>query len=400
MNREDFPILNKNKELIYFDNSATTFKPQSVISSIEEYYTTYTANAHRGDYDNSVEVDQKYEGVRDKVKEYISADDRKEIIFTKGTTDSLNMIVFGYMKYYLKDGDEVLLSKSEHASNILPWMNLANIVGIKIKFIDLDEDLTLTKENIEKQITKNTKVISIAHITNVVGDIRDLNMIGKICKDNNLMFIVDAAQSVAHTKIDVKKFNIDFLGFSAHKMFGPTGVGVLYGKYDLLNKLIPTQYGGGMNSFFESTGEVEYKELPERLEAGTPNIAGVIGLGAAIDYINKIGIDNIHKHEVELKRYAIEKLKDIPDLKIYNINQESGIVVFNIEKIFSQDLAVYLNHYKICVRSGNHCAKILKDEIKTTNTCRASFSIYNTKKEIDVLVDVLKNHKNIYDIIL
>lgn len=400
MNREDFPILNNNKNLIYFDNGATTFKPQSVIESIEKYYTTYTANAHRGDYDNSVEVDQKYEGVRDKVKELIGANDKKEIVFTSGTTASLNMIVFGYMRYYLNDGDEVILSKSEHASNILPWMNLANIIGIKIKFVDLDENLSVSKENLEKIITDKTKVISLAHITNVIGDIRDLEMIGNICKENNILFVVDAAQSIAHVKIDVKKYNIDFLGFSGHKMFGPTGIGVLYGRYELLDKLIPVQYGGGMNSFFESTGEVEYKELPERLEAGTQNIAGVIGLGAAIDYINKIGIDNIHKYEVELKEYVIEKLKDIPDLKIYNSNQKTGIVVFNINKVFSQDLSVYLNHYKICVRSGNHCAKILKDEIKTTNTCRASFSIYNTKEEIDKLVDVLKNHDNIYNIIL
>lgn len=400
MNRDDFPIFKEKKDLIYFDNGATTLKPQRVIDSITSYYSSYTANAHRGDYDNSIEVDSKYEGVRTKVKNFINAESEKEIIFTKGTTDSLNMIVFGFMINYLKDGDEVLISKSEHASNVLPWMELANRIGIKIKYVELNEDFELTPENILKNITEKTKVISLAHVTNVIGDVRDINSIGKICKEHNIIFVVDAAQSIGHVKIDVTKSNIDFLAFSAHKMLGPTGVGVLYGKYNLLDKLIPTSYGGGMNSFFESTGEVEYKELPERLEAGTQNIAGVIGMGEAIDYINKIGIDNIHKHELELKKYAIEKLSDVPNLKIYNKNSQSGIVVFNIDKIFSQDLAVYLNHYKICVRSGNHCAKILKDEIKVSNTCRASFYIYNTKEEIDKLVDVLESRENIFDIIL
>ena len=400
MNRQDFPIFENNKDLIYFDNGATTLKPKCVVDEITKYYTNYTANAHRGDYDNSVEVDQKYEGVREKVKDLINSEDVSEIVFTKGTTNSINMIVFGFMQYYLKDGDEVILSRSEHASNILPWMELANRVGIKIRYVDLDNYFNITKENLEKCINDKTKVISLAHITNVIGDIRDLNMIGRLCEKNNIIFVVDAAQSIGHVKIDVQKDNISFLAFSAHKMLGPTGVGVLYGKKDLLEKLIPLEYGGGMNSFFESTGEVEYKPIPERLEAGTQNIAGVIGMGAAIDYIKNIGLENIHNYEVDLKKYALEKLSEINDLKIYNKSSENGIVVFNIEKIFSQDLAVYLNHFKICVRSGNHCAKILKDEIKTTNTCRASFGLYNTKEEIDRLVEALKNHDNIYDIIL
>ena len=297
-------------------------KPQKVIDSITSYYSSYTANAHRGDYDNSIEVDSKYEGVRTKVKNFINAESEKEIIFTKGTTDSLNMIVFGFMINYLKDGDEVLISKSEHASNVLPWMELANRIGIKIKYVELNEEFELTPENILKNITEKTKVISLAHVTNVIGDVRDINSIGKICKEHNIIFVVDAAQSIGHVKIDVTKSNIDFLAFSAHKMLGPTGVGVLYGKYNLLDKLIPTSYGVGMNLFFESTGEVEYKELPERLEAGTQNIAGVIGMGEAIDYINKIGIDNIHKHELELKKYAIEKLSDIPNLKIFYKNMK------------------------------------------------------------------------------
>lgn len=400
MNREDFPIFDNHSNLIYFDNGATTFKPKQVISAVVDYYTNYTANAHRGDYDNSVEVDQKYEGTREKVKKFLNADKSSEIIFTKGTTDSLNMVVFGFMKYYLKDGDEVLITRSEHASNVLPWLELANIIGIKVKFIPLEKDFAVSMDNIKKMINKNTKVISLAHVTNVIGDVRNVDEIGSFCNKNNIIFVVDAAQSIGHLKIDVRKSNIDFLAFSAHKMLGPTGIGCLYGKYSLLDKLIPTEYGGGMNSFFESTGEVEYKPLPERLEAGTQNIAGVIGMGEAIDYIEKVGIDNIHKHELELKRYAVNKLKEINDVKIYNQDSDSGIIVFNVDNIFSQDVAVYLNHYNICVRSGNHCAKILKDEIKTTNTCRASFYLYNTKEEIDTMIECLKDHSNIMDIIL
>ena len=400
MNREDFPILQEKKDLIYFDNGATTFKPKRVIDSVVSYYSSYTANAHRGDYDNSIEVDQKYEDVREKVKKLINANDTKEIVFTSGTTDSINRVVFGFMKYYLKENDEVLLTKSEHASNILPWFELANSIGIKIKFIELDDDFSVSYDNLINAITTNTKVISLAHVTNVIGDVRDIDMIGKICKERNILFVVDAAQSIGHLEVNVEKSNIDFLGFSAHKMLGPTGVGVLYGKFHLLDKMVPICYGGGMNSFFESTGEAEYKPLPERLEAGTQNIAGVIGMGEAIDYISEIGIDNIHNYELELKKYAISKLEKILDLKIYNKNSSSGIIVFNIDKIFSQDLAVYLNHYKICVRAGNHCAKILKDEIKVSSTCRISLYLYNTKEEIDKLVRTLENRENIYDIIL
>lgn len=400
MNREDFPIFENNKDLIYFDNGATSLKPKEVIDSVVEYYSKYTANAHRGDYDNSVEVDKKYESARDNVKDFINADSSSEIVFTSGTTESLNMVVFGFMKYYLSESDEVLITKSEHASNILPWMELASDIGIKIKFIPLDEEYNVTIDNIRSVLTPKTKVISLAHITNVIGDVRDIETIGRFAKENNLLFVVDAAQSIGHIKIDVQKSNIDFLGFSAHKMLGPTGIGCLYGKKELLEKLVPLKYGGGMNTFFESTGEVEYKELPERLEAGTQNIAGVIGLNSAINYLKKIGIDNIHKHEIELKKYAIEKLEDISDIKLYNKNSDSGIIVFNLDNIFSQDVAVYLNHFKISVRSGNHCAKILKDELKTTNTCRISLYLYNTKEEIDKLIEVLKDHNNIFDIIL
>ncbi len=395
MNREDFPIL-KN-DLIYFDNGATTLKPKCVVDKIEDYYLNYSANAHRGDYDISLRVDNEYESVRDKVKNLINSDSSKEIIFTSGTTDSINRVVDGYMRYHLNKDDEVLITKAEHASNILPWQRLSKEIGIKVKYIDLDNH-RLTIEKVKEAITSKTKVISLAHITNVLGDIRPIKEIGKLCKENNIYFVVDGAQSVPHMKVDVKEANIDFLAFSAHKMLGPTGVGVLYGKYNLLEKMEPTNLGGGMNSVFDSE-TYELKSIPTRFEAGTPNIAGVIGLGRAIDYINQVGIDNITKHEEELKDYFIKRSKEIENLIIYN-EDYGTTVAFNLKDVFAQDTAVYLNNYHICVRAGNHCAKILKDDLDVKNTCRISFYLYNTKEEIDKVIDVLKKSKDIFKIIL
>lgn len=393
MNREDFPMLKNN--IIYFDNGATTFKPQSVIDKTTSYYCSYSSNAHRGDYDISLIVDKEYEGVREKVKNFINADSTSEIVFTKGTTESLNMIVFGFMKYNLQKGDEVLLSKSEHASNILPWLELESEIGIVIKYIPLNENLELTFDNLKSAVSKKTKVISLAHITNTIGDVRPVVEIGKFCKENNIYFVLDGAQSVPHLKTDVKELNCDFLAFSAHKMLGPTGIGVLYGRYELLDKLKPLVLGGGMNSSF-TDNSYELKTLPTRLEAGTQNIAGVVGLGEAISYLEKIGMDKIHNHEVELKKYLTEKLSNISNVKVYNKNTISGTVLFNLDNVFAQDTAIYLNKHNICVRAGNHCAKILKDELGIKNTCRISLYFYNTKEEIDELVKVLENSYNIF----
>jgi len=398
MNRDDFEMINNN--IIYFDNGATTLKPRVVVNEIIDYYTKFTANAHRGDYEISQIVDSKYESVRDKVKDFINAKRRDEIIYTKGATESLNTIVFGFMSNYLHPKDEVLITKSEHASNIIPWLELAKTRGIVVKFIPLNDKHEVTIDNLIKMIGPRTKVISLAHVTNSIGDVRPLENIGAICKTRDILLVVDAAQSIGHIKIDVQKYNIAFLGFSAHKMLGPTGIGVLYGKYDLLNKVVPMEYGGGMNTFFESSGELEYKPLPDRLEAGTQNIAGVLGMGKAIDYLNEVGLDNIHKHELELKEYAISKLETIPNIKIYNKDSKSGIVIFNIDKIFSQDTAVFLNHYGICVRAGNHCAKMAKDELNVSNTTRISFYLYNSKEEIDKLINALSEQDKIFDIIL
>ncbi len=397
MNRDDFLML--NNDCIYFDNGATTFKPNVVINSMIDYYTKYTANSHRGDYDLSQKVDYLYEETRDKVKNFINANSSKEIIFTSGTTMSLNMIVFGFMKYYLQKGDEVLITKSEHASNVLPWLELEKEIGIVVKYIPL-KDLKVDLKTVKNCINEKTKVISLACITNVIGDIRPIKEIAKLIHDNNGLIVVDGAQSVPHIKTDVIEDDIDFLAFSAHKMLGPTGTGVLYGKYIYLDKMKPIFYGGGMNSRFESTKEIEYKTLPLRLEAGTQNIAGVLGLSASIDYINSIGIDKIHEHELNLKNYLLEKLKSIDNVTVYNKNTDSGIVIFNIDNIFSEDTSRYLNHYHIFVRAGNHCTKMIKDELGIKNTCRISFYLYNTKEEIDKLIEVLKNNKELYNIIL
>ena len=398
MNREDFSML--KKDIIYFDNGATTFKPKKVINKVVDYYENYTANAHRGDYDISMQVDGEYESTREVVRKFINAKDKEEIVFTSGTTESMNMIVFSFMKQYLQAGDEVLITKTEHASNVLPWFELEKEIGIVIKYIPLNKDQKVELEALKSVVTEKTKVVSIAYVTNVIGDVRPITEISKYLHSLDILLVVDGAQSVPHRKTDVIKDNIDFLAFSAHKMLGPTGVGVLYGKKKYLEKMKPFKYGGGMNSSFESNKEIEYKEVPLKLEAGTMNIAGVLGLKEAILYLQTIGMDKIEEHEKELKKYALLKLKEIPNITVYNETTESGIITFNMDKIFAEDTSKYLNYYHICVRAGNHCSKMVKDEIIVKNTCRISFYLYNTKEEIDKFIEVLKHSSNIYDIIL
>lgn len=397
MNREDFNILKNN--IIYFDNGATTLKPYILSDTISDYYNNYSANAHRGDYDISVKVDTMYENVRNLVKEFINAKNSYEIVFTHNATDSLNKIVFGYFKHYLKENDEILITKSEHASNVLPWFELTHQNNLKVNYIELDNELKITLDSVKQAITPHTKVISLAHITNVVGDIRPIKEIIKLAHDNNILVVIDGAQSVPHMKIDVQELDIDFLAFSAHKMCGPTGVGVLYGKEKYLNNTYPIIFGGGMNSSFEFDTTRIYKELPESLEAGTPNIAGVIGFGAVLKYLNKIGMDKIYEHEKLLRKYAISKLKEIENIIIYNENVESGIITFNMKGIFPQDLAIYLNKFNICVRAGSHCAKILKDDLGIKNTVRLSLYFYNTEEEVDKLIEALKNPNIMNEII-
>ncbi len=390
---KDFPML--NKDIIYLDNGATTFKPQCVIDAMSDYYSNYCANAHRGDYDISLKVDMAYEGTRDKVQKFINAKHREEIIFTSGATESLNLIVNGFFDNVMEAGDEILISDSEHASNVLPWFRLAQKRGAIIKYVQLDETFHVTLEAVKRSITPKTKVIALAEITNVVGDIRPIKEITDFAHKNNIFVVVDGAQSVPHKKCDVQDSDVDFLAFSAHKMCGPTGVGVLYGKRELLESTIPVNFGGGMNESFDSEKEVFLKELPTRLEAGTPNIAGVIGLSAAIEYLEQVGMDNIFYHEISLKKYLVEGLSRIPFIDIINDECDSGILAFNVDGIFAQDVAIYLNKYNVCVRAGNHCAKILKKSVGVRNTVRVSLYFYNTKEEIDTLIDLLSDRDKI-----
>ena len=398
MNREDFPML--EQDTIYFDSAATSLKPKCVIDKMNDYYTKHTSNIHRGDYKAAEKTNYEYDSTRDVVRDFINAENSKEIVFTKGSTEALNLVVFGFLKNKLKAGDEVLINKGEHASNVLPYLVLQKQIGVKVKCVPLDDNYEITVDNVKKMITDKTKVIAIAHISNVIGDIRPIHEICEICKEKGIYYIVDVSQSVSHVEVDVQKENIDFLAFSGHKMLGPTGIGVLYGKEKLLNETEPLLYGGGMNQYFEEDGSYELKSIPSKFEGGTPPIAEVLGLKEAINYINKVGVNNIRKHELELRKYLVSELEKIDNVILYNKNSKSGIVVFNLDGVFSQDTSIYLNHYNIAIRAGNHCTKMLKDELNIRNTCRVSMHLYNTKEEIDKLVDALRKSKDIFKVVL
>ena len=393
MNTEDFPML--NNDIIYFDNGATSLKPKCVLDKMNDYYENYSANAHRGDYDISFKASQEYDNVREEVRSFINAKSLEEVIFTSGTTESLNMIAHGFFGNLLDNNDEILITTTEHASNVLPWFNLANKVGCKVNYIPLDDNYYVTIDNVINAITPNTKVIALAYTTNTIGDKRPIKEICEIAHERNIFVVVDAAQSVPHFKVDVRDLDVDFLAFSAHKMCGPTGVGVLYGKRELLEELHPINMGGGMNESFDSPDEIYLKELPTRLEAGTPNVAGVIGFGEAIRYLKTIGMDKIESYEQSLRKYLVDKLIKIPHIDIINLESDSGIVNINIDGIFAQDVAYYLNKYNICVRAGNHCAKLTKKATGVNNSVRISLYFYNTESECDLLVELLSNKDKI-----
>lgn len=391
-----FPM--KKEELIYFDNAATTFKPIQVINKEIEYMSMYTANSHRGDYNISFKVDDEIDNTRELVKSFINARHKEEIIFTSNTTDSLNLVVNGYFKNYLCSNDEVILNKAEHASNILPWLMLKKSIGFKIKYAALDKDNTLSLDSIKKCITKNTKVISLAYITNVIGDKRNIKEIVSYAHKHGIIVVVDAAQAIGHTKIDVRDMDADMLAFSAHKMCGPTGVGVLYAKKELLDKMLPVNFGGGMNLNYHES-DISLAEIPYRFEAGTPNIGGIISFGEAIKFLNMVGLDNIERIEKHLRKYLINELKKIDYVKVYNEDILSSIVLINIDGITSGDLGLYLNTHGICVRSGKHCTKMLKDESGFTDTVRISLYFYNSYEEIDKLVEALMDYKAIMEFV-
>lgn len=399
--RQDFPMLSnktmQGEPLVYLDNGATTFKPQAVIDAIVDYLSNYTANAHRGDYDLSAIVDEKYEQARLDVAKFINASKKEEIVFTSGTTDSLNLVAKGYAKEHLHEGDEVLISVAEHASNTLPWFDVAKEIGISVNYIDLDETGRITLDNVKKAVTKNTKIISLAMVTNVLGHVLPVKEIVEYAHEHDIIVVIDGAQSVPHMKVDVQELGCDFLAFSGHKMCGPTGIGVLYGRYDLLKIMTPTRNGGGNNARYNSCGVVSLKNPPEKFEAGTPNIEGVIGLGAAVNYLSAIGMDNIMAHEMALRSYAIEKMSALKEVEIYNADASLGPIAFNIKGVFSQDAASLFNRYGVAVRAGQHCAKILDEYLKVTNTVRASFYFYNTKEDVDRLVEICQKGDDFLD---
>ena len=391
--RQDFPVLKRmmeDKPLIYFDNAATTFKPQAVIDAVTNYYVNESVNIHRGDYALSHDVSNHFDNVRKQVADFIGAS-QKEIVFTSGASEALNIVANGYGMKYLKEGDVILTTEAEHASNILPWFNVAKKTGAIVEYIPMDSEGRLTIEDVQSVLHNRVKVIVIAHVSNVLGYVNPMKEISQLAHEIGAIVVCDGAQSVAHMPIYVKDLDVDFFGFSAHKMCGPTGVGVLYGKYELLEMSDPLLYGGGSNARFNTCGDVLLKHSPDKYESGTRNIEGVLGFGAAIEYLDSIGMEKIAEIERELHQYLMSKLKELDNLIIYNPEADTAITAFNVKGIFAQDVAAYLSTFGIACRAGNHCAKILLEVLGTNETLRCSLYFYNTKEEIDTFVDVLKD---------
>lgn len=386
--RKDFPMIENNPDLVYLDSAATSLKPQCVIDAVVDFYAKHTSNVHRGDYRVAEINDKLYDGTRNLVAELIHCD-KDEVVYTHNVSHSLNQIAFG-LKPILKKGDTVLITYAEHASNVLPWFALQKEIGINIEYIETDNEANITIDTFKKAMHEGVKVVSVAEVTNVLGSIQPVKEMCEIAHSYGAYMIVDGAQSVPHMKVDVKDLDVDFLGFSAHKMCGPSGVGILYGKKKLLDAMEPVFYGGDMNARFNKDGEMLLKDTPVKFEAGTPNIEGVIGTGAAIQYLLSIGLDNIHEYEKELRAYAIDKLSQLDNIEIINPDNLYGPIDFNAKGVFAQDAAGFLASKNIAVRSGNHCAKILHNIIHTDQSIRASLYFYNTKEEIDRFVEACK----------
>lgn len=387
--RKDFPILNvkvHGKPLVYLDNAATTQKPRVVIDAVKDYYENYNANIHRSIHKLGEEATAAYEEAHSKVANFINAE-FEETVFTKSTTEGLNLLAYS-LTNDLKAGDEIVISQMEHHSNFVPWQQLALKKKLKLNFIEIDENGLLKEDSINENITDKTKIVSLTHVSNVLGTVNDVKEIGKIAHENDALFIVDAAQSVPHIPVDVKKIDCDFLAFSGHKMLGPTGIGGLYGKKELLQGMEPFLYGGEMikEVTFEQT---KFNDLPWKFEAGTMNIAQGIGLGAAIDYLNKIGMKNIENYENELVSYAMKRLSEIKEIEIYgpDADKRSGLVAFNVKDVHAHDTATILDGDGIAVRAGHHCAMPLASVLGIAASARASFYLYNTKEEIDKLAE-------------
>lgn len=396
--KSQFPILNQEVNghpLVYLDSAATSQKPVSVIEAIEDYYRRYNSNVHRGVHTLGTWATDAYEGAREKVKKFINAKESAEIVFTRGTTTSLNIVANCYAREFLKEGDEIVTTLMEHHSNLIPWQQAAKRTGATLKYIPLQPDGTVKLEDVEATITENTKLVSIAFVSNVMGTIHPIKEIAEIAHRKGALLCVDAAQGAPHLKIDVQDLDCDFLALSGHKMAGPTGIGALYGKRALLEKMSPYEYGGEMIDFVELYDST-WKELPWKFEGGTPIIAGAVGLGAAIDFLQQIGMDNIERHEKQLVGYAMEQLRQVDGLTIFGPEERSGLVTFNLSDVHPHDVATVLDAEGIAVRAGHHCAQPLMRWLNVSATARASFYIYNSEEDIDALVKGLKKTKEYF----
>ncbi|MBS4213341.1 MULTISPECIES: cysteine desulfurase [Neobacillus] len=399
--RKLFPILDQEvngKPLVYLDSSATSQKPVQVIETLDRYYREYNSNVHRGVHTLGTRATDAYEGAREKVRKFINAKSIQEVIFTRGTTTSLNTVAASYGAANLKEGDEIVITYMEHHSNIIPWQQIAKRTGAQLKYIPLQEDGTISLDDVRVTITPNTKIVSVMQVSNVLGVINPVKEIAKIAHENGAIMVVDGAQSAPHMNIDVQDLDCDFLAFSGHKMCGPTGIGVLYGKKHLLEKMEPVEFGGEMIDFVELY-ESTWKELPWKFEGGTPIIAGAIGLGAAIDFLNEVGLDNIVEHEHKLAAYALEKMSTVEGITIYGPHdptKRAGLVTFNLSDVHPHDVATVLDAEGIAVRAGHHCAQPLMRWLKASATARASFYLYNTEEDIDKLVEGLVKTKEYF----
>ena len=396
--KKDFPIF-ENRDISYLDSGATSQKPQYVINAVEEFYKKFNANPHRGAYSLSLEATEQYENTREKIAKFINARNKEEIIFSKNASESLNLIAYSYGLSNLKQNDEVVLSIMEHHSNLVPWQFVTKQTNSILKYMYINNEFELSKEEIESKITDKTKVVGITHISNVLGTINNVKEIIKYAHKKGAIVIVDASQSIPHTKVDVQDLNADFLVFSGHKMFAPLGIGVLYGKKELLNKMPPFLMGGDMIEYVYEQNTT-YAPLPNKFEAGTQNVEGVVGLGAAIDYIESIGYETINKVEQEVTEYAVNELSKLNFIEMYvtpNKQNHSSVVSFNVRGVHPHDVASILDVNGVCIRSGNHCAQPLLRYMGMDSTCRASFSIYNTKEDVDKLVDALNKTYKMFE---
>lgn len=396
--KKDFPIF-ENRDISYLDSGATSQKPQYVINAVEEFYKKFNANPHRGAYSLSLEATGQYENTREKIAKFINARNKEEIIFSKNASESLNLIAYSYGLSNLKQNDEVVLSIMEHHSNLVPWQFVTKQTNSILKYMYINNEFELSKEEIESKITDKTKVVGITHISNVLGTINNVKEIIKYAHKKGAIVIVDASQSIPHTKVDVQDLDADFLVFSGHKMFAPLGIGVLYGKKELLNKMPPFLMGGDMIEYVYEQNTT-YAPLPNKFEAGTQNVEGVVGLGAAIDYIESIGYETINKVEQEVTEYAVNELSKLNFIEMYvtpNKQNHSSVVSFNVRGVHPHDVASILDVNGVCIRSGNHCAQPLLRYMGMDSTCRASFSIYNTKEDVDKLVDALNKTYKMFE---